>query len=85
MAGIRSFHQSFDIELPKLQGERRKARTREENREIPTKEDLQTVLKICDPLEKAVLLTGVSSGLSSVEIQNITITDFKKGMIQKLK
>jgi integrase len=79
MAGIRSFYQSFDIELPKLQGERRKARTREENREIPTKEDLQTVLKICDPLEKAVLLTGVSSGLSSVEIQNITITDFKKG------
>jgi hypothetical protein len=74
MAGVRSFYQSFDIELPKLQGERRKARTREENREIPTKEDLQTVLKICDPLEKAVLLTGVSSGLSSVEIQNITIT-----------
>ena len=79
MAGVRSFYQSFDIELPKLQGERRKARTLEENREIPTTEDLQTVLKVCDPLEKALILTGVSSGLSSVEIQNIKISEFKKG------
>lgn len=61
MAAIRSFYQSFDIELPKLQGEHRRARTREENREIPTKEDLQTVLKICNPLEKAVLLTGTNT------------------------
>jgi len=79
MTGVRSFYQSFEIELPRLQGERRKARTREENRDIPTKEDLQAVLKICDPLEKAVMLTGVSSGLSSIEIQNLTIDQFKKG------
>ncbi|WP_440947894.1 tyrosine-type recombinase/integrase [Methanosarcina sp. T3] len=79
MAGIRSFYASFDIEIPKLQGERRRARVKEENREIPTKEDLQAALKVCDPLEKALVLTGVSSGLSSVEIQNLTINDFKKG------
>ncbi len=79
MAGVRSFYNSFDIELPRLQGERRRARTREENREIPTKEDLQAVLKVCDPLEKAVLLTGASSGLSSVEIQNLKLRDFEKG------
>jgi len=79
MGAVRSFYQSFEIELPKLQGERRKARTREENTGVPTKEDLQTALKICDPLEKAILLTGVSSGLSSVEIQNLTIDQFKKG------
>lgn len=79
MGAVRSFYQSFDIELPKLQGERRKARTREENTGIPIKEDLQAVLKVCDPLEKAIMLTGVSSGLSSVEIQNLTIDQFKKG------
>jgi integrase len=79
MAGVRSFYTSFDIELPKLQGERRKARTREENREIPTKEDLQAVLKVSDPLEKAVLITGTSSGLSSVEIMNLKINEFKSG------
>jgi len=79
MAGVRSFYQSFDIELPKLQGERRRARTKEENRGIPTKEDLQTVLKVCEPLEKAVVLTGISSGLSSVEIQNLTLSQFKSG------
>lgn len=79
MGAVRSFYQSFDIELPKLQGERRKARVREENTGIPTKEDLQAVLKVCDPLEKAIMLTGVSSGLSSVEIQNLTIGQFRKG------
>ena len=56
-----------------------KARTKEENNNIPSKEDIQQALEVCDPLEKAVMLVGVSSGLSSNEIRNLTVKEFKKG------
>ena len=79
MTGVRSFYNSFELELPKLQGEKRKARVKEGNKTIPKKEDLQEALKVCDPLEKAVLLVGVSSGLASNEISNLTIDQFKNG------
>lgn len=79
MTGVRSFYNSFELELPKLQGEKRKARVKEGKKTIPKKEDLQEALKVCDPLEKAVLLVGVSSGLASNEISNLTIDQFKKG------
>lgn len=77
MNGVQSFYRSCDIELPALG--RNKAKVLEKNKDIPTKEDLQEVLKICDPLEKAILLVGASSGLSLNEIRNLKVKDFKKG------
>ncbi|MDQ1252184.1 MAG: hypothetical protein QG646_1302 [Euryarchaeota archaeon] len=79
ITGVRSFYDSFEIDLPKIQGERRRARTIEENNQIPSKEDIQDVLRICDPLERAIILTGLSSGLSSNEIRNLIVLDFKAG------
>lgn len=78
MTGVRSFYKTFDIEIPTIQ-RIGKAKPLEENKAIPEKEDLQDVLKVCDPLEKAVLLIGVSSGLASNEIRNLKISDFKEG------
>jgi integrase len=77
MSGGQSFYRNCDIELPVLG--RNKAKVLEKNKDIPTKEDLQEVLKICDPLERAVLLVGASSGLSLNEIRNLKVKDFKKG------
>ena len=77
MNGVQSFYRSCDIELPVLG--RNKAKVLEKNKDIPTKEDLQEVLKICDPVERAVLLVGASSGLSLNEIRNLKVKDFKKG------
>jgi hypothetical protein len=34
-------------------------------------------LKICDPLERAIILAGVSSGLSSNEIIRLRVKEFK--------
>jgi hypothetical protein len=65
MNGVQSFYRSCDIELPILS--RNKAKLLEKNKDIPTKEDLQEVLKICDPLEKTILSVGASSGLSSMK------------------
>jgi integrase len=79
MTGVKSFYQSFDIEIPKLPRAGNRAQTLQENNEIPTREDLQEVLKFCDPLERAIILVGASSGLSAQEIINLKIRDFKKG------
>jgi integrase len=73
IAGVKSFYGLHDIDVPKLPRRGRKARVqpKKENKVIPTKEDIQDVLKLCDPLEKAILLVGVASGLSSNEILNL--------------
>jgi hypothetical protein len=57
MNGVQSLYRSCDIELPALG--RNKAKVLEKNKDVPIKKDLQEVLKICDPLEKAILLVGV--------------------------
>lgn len=79
MTGVKSFYTAFDIEIPKSHSAGNKAQTLKKHKDIPTKEDIQEVLKVCDPLEKAVLLVGVSSGLSAHEIVNLKVRDFKKG------
>jgi integrase len=79
MTGVISFYNFFEIEFPKLQGDTRKARVLDGNKAVPKKEDLQEVLKVCDPLEKAVMLVGVASGLASNDIRNLTIKQFKYG------
>jgi integrase len=79
LTGVKSFYTAFDIEIPKSHSAGNKAQTLKKHKEIPTKVDLQEVLKVCDPLEKAILLVGVSSGLSAHEIINLKVKDFKKG------
>lgn len=78
LTGVKSFFETFDIEIPKLPRVG-KAKPLEKNNDIPTKEDLQDVLKVADPLEKALVLCGVSSGLGANEICNLKVKDFNKG------
>jgi integrase len=78
MTSVKSFYQAFDIEIPKTRSEHR-ARSLQKHIEIPTKDELCEVLKVCGPLEKAVILVGVSSGLAANEICNLKVSDFKKG------
>jgi integrase len=77
MAGVISFYKNNDIEIPNLP--KIKGRPLEKHRDTPTKEDLQHVVKVCTLLEKAVVLIGVSSGLSANEILNLKVRDFKSG------
>jgi integrase len=46
---------------------------------IPSKEDIQDILKVCEPIETALVLAGVSSGLSAIELCNLKVADFKNG------
>lgn len=52
IAAVKSFYTSFDIAPPKIKGDSRPV-TKKVNDQIPTKEDLQDCLSVCDPLEKA--------------------------------
>lgn len=77
LAAIKSFYSCHYVETPKLK--KGKVKPLEKNKAIPTKQDLQDVLKASDLLSKAIVLTGVSSGLGSNEIKNLKIKTFKAG------
>lgn len=72
-----SFYSYYNIQFPKQR--KLESTVLESNIEIPTKSDIQTILKVCDPLEKAIVLVGVSSGLSMNEIINLKVGNFKDG------
>jgi len=58
--------------------------TKKENKRLPTKEELQEVSKVCEPIEKAILLVGISSGLAAEEICNPKVSPIlKMAMILK--
>lgn len=60
MRSVYSFFTSHDIEIPKLKRSKKNSATAlKENLEIPTREDIQAVLTLCDPLEKAIVWWGV--------------------------
>ncbi|MCO5382607.1 MAG: tyrosine-type recombinase/integrase [Methanosarcina barkeri] len=79
--GAKSFYRAFDIEFKSVKQEG--VTVKQENRKIPTIEDIRDVLKVCDPFEKALILVGCSSGLDGSTICNITVEQFKKGYDSK--
>lgn len=83
MTVISSFYKSNNIDLPIIPRSVHKAKPQKKRRTIPTKEDLHYVLGFCDPLERALILVGVSSGLAINEISNLTLGDFLDGYDEK--
>lgn len=79
LTGVRSFFTYYNIQLPILPRSATSAVPLMENRAIPIKEDIQDILTIADPLEKALILTGVSSGLAINEISNLKVQEFLDG------
>lgn len=79
VVGVRSFYEKRLVQLPPLELKKSGEICKDGNEIIPTKEDIRDVLKYADPLEKAVILVGVSSGMSATEISNLKIKDFHEG------
>lgn len=78
MAGIKSFYRAFDHEIPNI-GKSARTIPMQEHLDIPSKEDLRDVLKVCDLRDKAIILVGCSSGLTASAIVELTIEQFFKG------
>lgn len=72
---LRSFYSFYDIETPNVKLD--PAVLKKCNLGIPTKEDIQEALKVADPLEKALILVGVSSGLAANEIIKLQVKDLQ--------
>lgn len=79
MAAVMSFYRQYSIQLPVLPKSLQKARPEMKRRAIPTKDDIREVLKYADTRDRAILLIGVSSGLSVIDIVNLKVGDFKSG------
>lgn len=79
VADVRSFYKSQDIIIPELDRKENTATILEAHKGIPSKDDIRKVLCLADPLEKALILTGLSSGLAVNEICELKIYQFKKG------
>lgn len=79
MTGVCSFYRSYNIQLPVIPKGTTNAKAELKRKKIPTKDDIRKILDVCDPLERALVLVGVSSGLSVVDISNLKVSDFVDG------
>lgn len=74
--GALSFYRNSYLEIPKLVVGRRTVEPMPKNNKRLGKENIKEILKYCDPLEKALVLVGVASGLSAADIINLRVRDF---------
>jgi len=73
--GVISFYNYHGIQLPVLPKSMSRAVPELKRKVIPEKEDIQKLIPYCDPLEKALVLVGISSGLSAVDLANLKINN----------
>jgi integrase len=74
---VKSFYRYNGIIFISMERSNSKPIPPESNYGIPTKDEIRIILKKCDPLEKAIVLVGASSGLASNEICNLKIKAFE--------
>jgi len=78
MNSVKSFFRHNNIEIPYL-GRQKRVNCMPNHKAIPTKDDVRNALLHADKLERAIVLTGLSSGLAEQEISNLRVSDFLKG------
>ncbi len=77
---VKSFYKFNNIQIPALPRSLIQATPEKKHKEIPTKKAIGEILKFCNPLEKALILVGATSGLSAADICELRISDFTKGL-----
>lgn len=78
MLGVKRFYEAFHVVAGELQGNVT-AESCPENVKPILRDEIYEVLKICNPVEKAIILVGCASGLAESDIINLKIEQFKKG------
>ncbi|KKG94958.1 tyrosine-type recombinase/integrase, partial [Methanosarcina mazei] len=77
---IKSFCQTRNIELPFNEKKTKLALPKDENKHIPTREEIKEALQFANIRNKAVILLQASSGLASADVRNITVRQVKEGL-----
>lgn len=75
---VKSFFRYNNVEIPFF-GRHKRVNCLECHKQIPNKDDIRAALLHADKLERAIVLTGISSGLAEQEITNLKVSDFLKG------
>ena len=78
LRAVDAFYRGAYLEVPKLLGNEA-AESKKENVRFITKDEIRDLLEVCDELERAVVLIGISSGLSAIDIINLRIKISKTG------
>jgi intergrase/recombinase len=76
LRGFRKHLKTLDLAPASI---RRMGKVKQENKGIPSKEDIIKVLDIADMREKAIILGITSSGLSTKDFVNLRVKDFREG------
>jgi integrase len=79
MSAVCSFYSAFDIECPRLPKGNASNKVLKEHTVVPTHSDLADVLETCTLREKALVLSGLSSGMGAAELTALTYRAFKEG------
>jgi integrase len=80
---IRSFFSSYYMPVPaSLRSVEVRARPKKENQKLPDHELILKASSIASIRDKAIILTGVASGLAASDICNLTVQDFRDGYDQ---
>ncbi|MBI5679463.1 MAG: site-specific integrase [Methanobacterium sp.] len=81
MVLVTSFYRYFDIDLPKSNGRKsRNLRKLQTIDDLPTMDEIQRFLEYCNSTYKAIVLTGLSSGMGSAEKASLTFEHFFKAI-----
>ena len=81
LTNIKTIYQHFEIELQKLPtfNSKQKIKSTEiKFKDLPTKENIKDACKIADKKTELIILLITTSGLSKIEILNLTVNDFIK-------
>jgi integrase len=72
-----AFYREFDIETPRSKRRKSNKSTNVETiADLPTIEEIQLFLEHCNSTYKAILVTGLSSGMSRAELSSLTFKHF---------
>jgi integrase len=84
LSAITSFFRAYHFPVPpKALGQQKSVSSRPENQLIPDKELIRKALKVASIRDRAIILVGASSGLSAIDICNLTVKQFYKGLNSK--
>jgi len=79
LSGVRSFYQTFEIEVPRNKKKINNAEPLPENGEIPTIDMVKEALSVASVRDRAIVLSMLSSGMGDSEILSIKLGNFIRG------
>lgn len=81
---ITSFFKTYHFPVPpKALVQQKRVSSRPENQLIPDKKLIRKALKVAGVRDRAIILVGATSGLSAIDICNLTVKQFYEGLNSK--